>query len=137
MAKERQRARLSDANALFQQQHASAAADAAAVAADGNAPGTAAGREADRGAAAMETISAGPAPAGAAETPGVTGAAPPDDIKAEVRAWALCLGCRSAFLLPNSGHAYVRVKRGVEGRWVDTLSHVLQQPRIACAPAFE
>ena len=100
MAKARQRARLSDANALFQQQHASAAADAAAVAADGDAPGTAAHRDADRAAAAPGLAGAGAA-AGAAEAPGGAGGAPHDEFKAEVRARGLCLGCISAFFVAD------------------------------------
>ena len=85
MAKERQRARLFDANALFQQQHASAAADAAAVATDGDAPGTVAGREADEAAAATGAAGAEAAHASAAEAPGGAVAAPHDDVKAEAR----------------------------------------------------
>lgn len=91
MAKERQRARLSDANALFQQQHASAAADAAAVAADGDTPGIAADRDGDRAAAIAETAGAGAAPTGAAAAPGSAGAAPHDEVKAEVRTWGCAL----------------------------------------------
>ena len=99
MAKERQRARLFDANALFQQQHASAAADAAAVAADGAAPGTVAGREADDAAAAAGGVGAEAAHASAAEAPGGAVAAPHDDVKAEVRmAFAPCVHERPCVL---------------------------------------
>ncbi|KAK9839318.1 hypothetical protein WJX81_007715 [Elliptochloris bilobata] len=84
MAKERQRARQSDAHALFQQQRASAAADAAAATAD-EAPSETLGKPEADGAPAAPGAYGGREATGVAEGPSGAGGESPLEVRAEAK----------------------------------------------------